>query len=149
MTSICATATIGWGRKEAHHRQMGEEGGPPSPLSDEGGREEACLYAIKGRREPARTAARGRPRSAPPSSKGGGQPPSLGPCATSDLSHWPRPDTPLRLCLLEEATAPAAAQPQPRATRYPQPLDRHRYLLSPLLDHLRALCGVITERGPE
>jgi hypothetical protein len=50
----------------------------------------------------------------------------LGPCATLDLGHRPGPNTPLRLCLLEEATVPAAAQPQPRVARYPQQLDHHR-----------------------
>jgi hypothetical protein len=59
-------------------------------------------------------------------SKGGGQPPSLGPRATPDLAHRSGLDTSLRLCLLEETTAPAAARPQPRVARYPQPLDRHR-----------------------
>jgi hypothetical protein len=125
MTSICTTATVGWG----------EEGGPSSPdgrgrrpavVTVGWGREEARRYVVEGRREPARTAARGRPRSELPSSKGGGQPLSLGPRATPDLGHWPGLDTPLRLFLLEEATAPAAARPQPRAARYPQPLDRHR-----------------------
>jgi hypothetical protein len=58
-------------------------------------------------------------------SKGGGQPPSLGPRATLDLAHRSGLDTPLRLCLLEETIAPAAARPQPRVGRYPQSLD-HR-----------------------
>jgi hypothetical protein len=68
MTSICATATVGWGRKEARRRQMGEEGGSSSPdgggrrpvvTAVRWGREEARRYVVEGRREPACTAARG------------------------------------------------------------------------------------------
>jgi hypothetical protein len=91
------------------HRRMGEEGRPSSPNGRgrrpavvEWGREEARRYAVEGRREPARTAARGRPRSVTPSSKGGGQPPSLGPRATLDrgptrrcgFAYWRSPPCP-------------------------------------------------------